>query len=236
MPSINPKYDTQIFKDMQIKTAMKDGSMKLFVSADANILSKFPTTEGKALPERTTVILGNTEAEMMKKEKLFSKPGDKISDFFGINTSVGGILKRTGSVIDDMHFLSDSEYDQIQGEQDRAFIELKDDKTPKLFYTYKEGEDSQFTIPLKEGDIQNYDVHTLSGEKYYPVILGFQEAEMMREEKLFAQPGDIIKNFFGINIFIVGVMKKTNSSIDMMHILPLTRTELLQSSQKKGNN
>ena len=56
---------------------------------------------------------------------------------------------------------------------------------------------------------------------YYPVILGSQEADTMREEKLFSDTGDTIKGFFGKNVVIVGILDETSTGLDWIHITPL---------------
>lgn len=51
------------------------------------------------------VFIGANEAEMMQKEKLFSSIGDTINGFFGNNVIVAGILPKTGTALDNMHFV-----------------------------------------------------------------------------------------------------------------------------------
>ena len=51
-------------------------------------------------------------------------------------------------------------------------------------------------------------------------MLGAAEAKMMQSEKLFANPGDTLRDFFGADVFIAGIMLPMNSSVDMMHIVP----------------
>ena len=43
----------------------------------------------------------------MKKEKLFVKEGDIISDFFGNDVIVSGVLAKTNSVLDNYSFVKD---------------------------------------------------------------------------------------------------------------------------------
>ena len=106
------------------------------------------------------------------------------------------------------------------------YIMLTPEKVPKLFYKLGVDETPEFNITLKEGNFQNYNaIHEIVGEEYYPMIIGSKEAKMMREEKLFEKPGDIINNFFGKKVILVGIISETNSSLDMVHITPLRKGE-----------
>jgi hypothetical protein len=184
-------------------------------------------SDGYSIPEAGTMIIGSSESAMMIKEGKFSKVGDKIDNLFGINTTVGGVLKRTNTILDEFHFLGEQQFNQLDGEENRAFVKLKEGKEPKLFYTYLDGENSKLKFNLSEGSLSDYSViHKIAGEKYYPLILGYSEAKMMRQEKLFSRPGDMIKGFFGINVTIVGVAQRTNTSLDMAHIIPLAEGDL----------
>ena len=50
------------------------------------------------------MIIGYDEALMMKREKLFSKPGDELHDFFGLKTiKIVGILAPTKTMVDEVH-------------------------------------------------------------------------------------------------------------------------------------
>ncbi len=78
---------------------------------------------------------------------------------------------------------------------------------PKLFL----GTDKFGSLKLKEG---NFPV----GEN--EMVVGSKEAAMMRAEKLFQNPGDTLKNFFGIpEMKVVGVLEPTGMSLDEYHIM-----------------
>jgi hypothetical protein len=211
-----------VLKNLDVKVAVADGvALKLFALGSNNALVKLAAAEGESLPEATAIVIGSEEAAMMREEKLFTNTGDRLEGLFGIDTSVGGILEPTGTIIDDMHFASSEQYKKIDGEQGRVFIEFTSDGTPKVFYTRAEDEKMPVPLVFAEGDDDDYKVHTFGGVTYYPVIIGSEEAAMMREEKLFERPGDFIKGFFGQNVLIAGILAPTNTSIDMMHIIPL---------------
>jgi hypothetical protein len=226
--------------DLQLKAAYTpEGYLKIFALARNSDLAKLKVTEGNSIPEYNSVVIGSAEAAMMKSEKLFNTTNDKLSAFFGTDVLIGGVLEKTGTAIDDFHFLSDSNFASLVGEQNRLIVRVVDNSMVKLFYTLPVEElfavnvisnESNTTVEKKpelafsliEGSLDNYRVDILAGVTYSPVLVGYQEAKIMREEKLFSKPGDVIRGFFGNDVVIVGILAKTNTSLDMMHILPLT--------------
>ena len=50
------------------------------------------------------------------------------------------------------------------------------------------------------------------------MYVGYAEAKMMRENKLFANDGDTIKDFFGNNV-IVYTLPETKTELDNMHFV-----------------
>lgn len=90
------------------------------------------------------------------------------------------------------------------------------DGNPKLFL----GTDSldNPNIQISEGQLALSD----------GVIIGAEEAEMMKNEGLFQKTGDELKNFFGINnIKINGTLKTTGTIIDSYHIVSKTNFDNL---------
>jgi hypothetical protein len=212
--------DSSFFTNIQLKTAFApDGNLKVFAYVDNSKLQKLEAEVGNHLTEEYSMIIGSKEAEMMIDEKLIAKPGDTLTDFFGINTTIGGILKETGTFIDDFHFLSKEQFNAIKGDTNKLSVRIKDENTSKLFYTFDKRQAPPKNIKLAEGNVFMFSKKIINNETYYPVLLGSAEAKMMREENLFSKPGDTIDNFFGKNVFIAGVLKETNSAVDMMHIV-----------------
>lgn len=115
-------------------------------------------------------------------------------------------------------------YQLNEVKNDNAYIKTDSEGIQKLFYYHPVNE--PLNIQLSEGNINDYQVHTIGGQNYYPLILGYEEARVMRQEGLFANIGDPIKNFFGKNIVIVGVMQKTGGALDIAHLIPLNNGEL----------
>ena len=114
-------------------------------------------------------------------------------------------------------------FDHLQ-QGNKMFTKKNVDGDIKLFYYYTK--DEPIEIPLEEGDINSYQIHNIGSQNYYPLILGIEEARMMREEGIFTEVGDPIKDFFGKKVVIVGIMKKTNGALDLAHLIPLTSGEL----------
>ncbi|MEM2139173.1 MAG: hypothetical protein QXM96_03390 [Candidatus Woesearchaeota archaeon] len=212
------------FKSLKMKVDFTEkGEMKVFSYANEKELKKLKISKGKFFFDDNNIVLGFNEAQMMKEEKLFSKIGDKINNFFGVDIVIEGILRKTNTIIDDMHFLSETNFKKIKGNE-KIFIKISKEGMPKLFFTYSLNEKP--ILKLKEGNLENYKLTIIDGKKYYPIVIGSDEAQMMISEGLFKKPGDKIDNFFGINVFVVGIVEKTNSIVDMIHFLPLKESEL----------
>lgn len=109
----NETFQSLTSEGVVVSKVTEDNTEKLFYVITNQIpdlvqkeftLNSFGTvTLGKSryLP----VFIGASEAEMMQKEKLFSKVGDTISGFFGNNIIIVGILPKTDTAIDNMHFI-----------------------------------------------------------------------------------------------------------------------------------
>lgn len=219
--------DLSFFNSMRIKAAYaQDMSLKIFALADKEKLSAYTAIEGNNIPSERGIVIGYLEAEMMKEEKLFSKAGDKIDNLFGINITIVGILEKTDTIIDDIHFVSSQDYAKVEGIEGKLYIRLLD-KTPKYFYKLDYGERVPKGFELAEGKIENYGQKEFNGKVYHPLIIGYDEAQMMREERLFWKIDDRIDGFFGNDVFIAGILKKSNTSIDMLHFLPLGEEEII---------
>jgi hypothetical protein len=81
---------------------------------------------------------------------------------------------------------------------------------PKLFLPYH----FSWYLVLSEGD----GIDDSSPE--VELLLGYDEAKMMREEGLFRNVGDELSDFFGLPVVkIVGILAPTNSILDESHIL-----------------
>ncbi len=218
------KNSAQIYKDARIKVAFSpEGNMKLFVNTKNSELAKLKISEGSNLPETTSIVVGASEAEMMRKEKLFANIGDPIKGLFGIDTTIGRILKKRGDFTDDVHFVSDVQFATLQADENRIFVKITPEDDVELMYHY-----TIDTIPkiiLSEGNMSDYKIKVIDNKTYVPLILGATDAEMMRKEGEFKNIGDTEEGF-GIDFVIIGIANKTNSAMDMMHITPLEAKDI----------
>lgn len=145
----------------------------------------------------SSVILGYEEAKMMRAEGVFSQVGDSLTNFFGISSvKIVGILKPTGTVIDDFHFFDADSFNILKSE-DSLFVARTPDQKVKLFLV-----DNQVN------------------ENPLPVRLGFAEAKMMIKEKLIRGVGSKLSDFLGNDIVISGIDKRRFSAFDMIHFVP----------------
>lgn len=99
------------------------GSASLKFAAEKEILKTFYIVEGDNAPEKLKgqmptfaplksfdktflpIYIGSAEAKMMIKKGLIKKVGDNINDLFGNTVAVAGILNRTGTALDDFHYV-----------------------------------------------------------------------------------------------------------------------------------
>ena len=105
---------TQTDKNVVIvKTA--EGMEKQFYMIDGNaskeLVSKVPSDGFNTVyiggKKYTPVYIGYDEAQLMMKEKLFTKEGDTISGFFGNDVIISGVLAKSNSVADNYHFVKE---------------------------------------------------------------------------------------------------------------------------------
>ena len=53
------------------------------------------------------MVIGFSEAQMMKKERLIQKAGDSLKDFFGLpSVKIIGILPPTNTLLDEVHLIN----------------------------------------------------------------------------------------------------------------------------------
>jgi hypothetical protein len=204
-----------------------NGEIKIFVNVNDNLLQKLKVDQGTSTPVGNSIVIGSSEAMMMRNAKLINSINDKVDNLFGVNITIGAILAPTNTVIDDLHFVSESIFESLDAKEDTMFVRVVDDKMAKLFYTLEAVlNQTPIKIDLAEGSIANYETVTKDSVTYHPIIIGLAEANIMRKEKMFAKTGDTLKDFFGNNVIIAGIQKQTNTSLDVLHILPLTAKDV----------
>jgi hypothetical protein len=208
-----------ILNNLSLKSAYTpEGQLKIFAFAPVDSILEIEAEEGTNIPSQQ-IIIGYDEAMMMKEEKLFSKVGDNLTNLFGLNTTIGGILEPTGTILDNIHLLDYHQYSLVNGEEGKIFFKQNSDGEVKQFYYYESNDQLRFN--LIEGNLSSYRETSMAGNVYYPLILGHHEATLMKKEKLFKKTGDTISDFFGKDVVIVGVIEETNTSIDNMHLISI---------------
>jgi len=203
-----------------------DNSIKLFANAPSAYMGNFPVLEGIAYPSSDGMVVGYDEAQMMFEAGLISGAGSKIENLFGMDIFVNGILRKTQTAADMLHFVDSTQFSKNTGQTNRAFFKPLPDGVAKLFITLSYDESKNFTLKSKEGSISNYSPKKINGKTYYPLIVGYTEAQMMRSEKLFSKTGDILDGFFGHDIFIAAILEKTDTASDMAHYTPFKSNEV----------
>jgi Cu+-exporting ATPase len=196
--------------------AFAEGDPKVFLGVKALGGKEFMAGEGTLELEDNEMVIGSEEAKMMREEDLFKNAGDEIKGFFGVaSMKVAGILEPTGTDIDGFHIVNPATFDRLD-----TFAGIKvimADGSPKYFYMVDAG-----NVPEKlKGVMQASDFSAvrIAGKTYEPVLIGSEEAKMMREEKLFANEGDLIDPFFGTRVIVSRVLPATNSFLDRLHFI-----------------
>lgn len=202
----------------KIKGAFANGDPKVFITTDqSNLkLKDLIIKDGSSQLENNSMLIGYDEAMMMRKEKLFTNPGDIISDFFGIKSmKVVAVLEPTGTIVDRMHVVNEETYKSLKSDASIVTVKATDGNT-KLFYLVDGNIPERFTNSIPKNA---FNPVVIGGKTYQPVYIGSTEAEMMVKENLFQKEGDRIDNFFGINAIVAGILPETNSILDSMHYL-----------------
>lgn len=98
-----------------------------------------------------------------------------------------------------------------------SFYTLKTkDGSTKLFFVIDKKVPHQLEKYIKIGDM--FPLYK-NEKQYLPLYVGVNEARMMIKEKLFTKQGDVIEDFFGNSIFVAGILPKTNTEFDNIHIV-----------------
>ncbi|MBI2411400.1 MAG: copper-translocating P-type ATPase [Candidatus Kerfeldbacteria bacterium] len=215
MPTQSTAEVTNFISSGKTKIAYIDDEVKLFLGVN-QFDPAVGSVEGNASIDANAMIVGATEASIMKQKQLLQKPGDSTANFFGIPTiTINGILNPTGSILDDYHILTIPTFDQIQG---NPVLTVRVGDELKLFYPIKGN-----SIPAVYKDIiigkESFSTVAIGGKNYQSMYIGSQEAEIMRKENLFQKEGDRMDNFFGNNVIIAGVLPQTGTVLDQMHLV-----------------
>ncbi len=193
-----------------------NGEPKLFVEANSDEVNTLKVKEGTNTLGKDEMIVGYEEAMMMKKEKLIEKPGDILSNFFGVpQMKVVGILEPTGTNLDYFHIVNNETLNTVTTGGNVQVVAAPDGST-KLFYFINNNTPEKIANEIKADGINPI---YIGNKTYYPVAIGAKEAKMMQEENLFKNEGDTISQFFGNNIIVSNVLPETKTTLDRMHFV-----------------
>jgi hypothetical protein len=163
--------------------------------------------------------------------------GYNLDSFFGKSIRITGILKKTETPADMMHFVSERKFNELPAGQ-QIEVKLTGERMPKLFYIidskrsnwpegikFASGNRDEFKSKVADQSIAKINIGSFSlqineNKTYLPLVLGSKEAEMMIEEKIFSKTGDKIENFFGKDVIVAGILEPTDSILDMLHYMP----------------
>jgi hypothetical protein len=191
-----------------LKIAFADDKPKLFLGvSDQNLdlLAAYKLNDNE-------MIIGSSEAAMMIKEKLITGVGSELKDFFGLTSvKIVGILKKTGTDLDNVHIFNQSTYEKLTS---RAQIKTiaEDNGSLKLFYLVNNNAPVQFKDYLN-----NFQPIIVKGKKYQPLYVGSEEGKMMIGKKLITKEGDVLDGAFGQDFIVVKIFTPTNSVLDNLH-------------------
>jgi hypothetical protein len=217
------RVDPLMYGDSQLKLAFGPTHAVLLSYTPEKRLFGHYAASGETVPKDDLVVLGFDVASLVASEKNITiseiYPGFLLTNFSGSGRDfrVAGILQKMNASADMIAFISEKSFEELHGK----IVELRrtSDMMPKLFYYVADSDKMIMTTPLSNGSMENY---RMDG-KYYPLILGRAEADMMLKEKLLSKTGDRIENFFGKPVFLAGIFNSTGTGLDILHYLPEER-------------
>jgi len=190
---------------------------KLFIGNDNSVDGvKIIEWTGIMNSDGAQMLIGYKEAAMMRREWLFKKPWDSLSNFFGLDkVKIVWILAPTNTLLDDVHIMNNRGFAWLQIKESLLLVETAFD-APELYYFY-----TQDTIPSKMKNVINSKkpIYTIDDKSYAAIYLGYDVAQEMKNAKEFSKLFDIIEED-GTEFIIAWLPKKTFTLLDMMHFIP----------------
>ena len=214
------KIDPLMYGDSHLKLAFGPEHAVLLSNTPNKRLTGHYALSGETVPGTGLVVLGYDEASLIAKENHINvsdiDQGFLLNNFSGSGKDyhVAGVLRKMNASADKISFVSENDYKDIPGKT----VELKRtaDMMPKLFYYIEDSNKRIRSLALSNGSMEDYK----KDGKYYPLILGRSEANMMIKEKLISKTGDKIENLFGKPVYLEGIFNATGTGLDVLHYLP----------------
>ena len=194
------------------------GIPKVFLKSNT-LLSGLVLVEGSWFTKWTSepeMIIGFSEAQMMKRERLIQKAGDSLKDFFGLpSVKIIGILPLTNTLLDDVHLINSTWFSWLDITQSISITGSVFDGLD-IFYAF----DAK-SIPLKLENTINPKAftYTVDGKTDWVIYLWYDVAQEMQNTKEFSKKFDVIQEW-GKAFVIAWLPKKTYTLLDMMHFIP----------------
>ncbi len=117
----------------EVQATTADGEPKLFyvlsaVNVPSKLTGSIPSSGLNAITiggkRYQPIYIGADEAATMEKEKIFGKEGDLIPNLFGNDVIVAGVLPKTSTALDNLHFVVPDF--QVKAEKQTALAEGAD--------------------------------------------------------------------------------------------------------------
>jgi soluble P-type ATPase len=195
------------------KMNFAEGNPKLFLATNV-IPGDLVAAEGVLKLNDNEMIIGATEAAMMKEEKLIKGVGDTLTNFFGLpSVKIVGILKPTGTIVDDYHFVNKATWSRVDSVA--VVKSVAEKEVIKNFYFT-----TASNVPEKlKSSIFSFDPTRIGANVYSPMYIGSSEAQMMIDKKLINKQGDTLDAFFGNKVIIAGILPETKTILDQFHFV-----------------
>lgn len=190
---------------------------KLFLGVD-QLDPRYAVAQGSATLSQNGLLLGANEAAMMQREKLIRGVGDTLPGFFGLpSATVTGILKPTGTILDDVHIVTPATLTALRTVADLQVID--DVGKPKYFYRVRGAE----SVPPPFAGVLTLPDRQQTGEgMLYTMAVGASEAQMMVSARLINREGAVIRGFFGSGntVQVAQILPPTFTLLDRFHFIP----------------
>lgn len=190
------------------------GQTKIFLRMPENGLM-YGLAEGTMDLQQGEMILGASEAAMMRREGLIEGPGSILKDAFGLpEARIAGILERTNTLMDELHIAEKETFDRLASIGEIQIID--DVGLPKIFLRIDDAKDLP---PALQKAIPSGSIGRDSDENFL-IAIGASEARMMRRLGLIKDEGSVLPSFFGSPMRVGAILAPTGTMLDHFHVIP----------------